>query len=56
MCEDHGMEIEVMQGLNVKFSSKPFWQMVFRRTVPEDLEFVFTKSLKTGYSGFSKKH
>jgi 2-polyprenyl-6-hydroxyphenyl methylase / 3-demethylubiquinone-9 3-methyltransferase len=55
MCTEHGLQTEEVRGLNVKFSSKAFWQMVFRRTVPEDLEFIFTESLKTGYSGFAKK-
>ncbi|HUD01952.1 MAG TPA: bifunctional 2-polyprenyl-6-hydroxyphenol methylase/3-demethylubiquinol 3-O-methyltransferase UbiG [Rhabdochlamydiaceae bacterium] len=55
MCEDQGLQMEEMRGLNVKFSSKPFWQMVFKRIVPEDLEFIFTDSLKTGYSGVSRK-
>jgi 2-polyprenyl-6-hydroxyphenyl methylase/3-demethylubiquinone-9 3-methyltransferase len=55
MCEDQGLQREEIRGLNVKASSKAFWQMVFRRTVPEDLEFVFTNSLKVGYSGFARK-
>ena len=48
ICEDHGMATEEFRGLNVKVSSKAFWQMVFKRTVPEDLEFEFTNSLKIG--------
>lgn len=56
ICEDVGMHIQEMRGLNVKFASKAFWQMVLTRKVPEDLEFVFTDSLSTGYSGFSKKN
>jgi 2-polyprenyl-6-hydroxyphenyl methylase / 3-demethylubiquinone-9 3-methyltransferase len=55
MCEDAGLYVQEMRGLNVKFASKAFWQMVLTRKVPEDLEFVFTDSLLTGYSGFSKK-
>lgn len=56
MCEDVGLQVQKMRGLNVKFASKAFWQMVFTRKVPEDLEFVFTDSLLTGYSGFFKKN
>ncbi len=55
MCADQGLVVEEMRGLNVKFSSKAFWHMVFKRIVPEDLEFVFTDSLKTGYSGVARK-
>lgn len=55
MCAEHGLQTQEIRGLMVKFSSSAFWQMVFRRSVPEDLEFIFTESLKTGYSGFSKK-
>jgi 2-polyprenyl-6-hydroxyphenyl methylase/3-demethylubiquinone-9 3-methyltransferase len=55
ICEDHGMATEEFRGLNVKVSSKAFWQMVFKRTVPENLEFEFTNSLKIGYSGFARK-
>jgi 2-polyprenyl-6-hydroxyphenyl methylase/3-demethylubiquinone-9 3-methyltransferase len=55
MCTEHGLQTEEIRGLMVKFSSKAFWQMVFRRIVPEDLEFIFTESLKTGYSGFARK-
>ncbi len=55
MCKNHGLIVEEMKGLNVKFSSKAFWKMVFKRIVPEDLEFVFTDSLSTGYSGMAKK-
>jgi len=55
MCKKHGLVVEEMKGVNVKFSSKAFWKMVFNRIVPEDLEFVFTNSLSTGYSGMAKK-
>jgi 2-polyprenyl-6-hydroxyphenyl methylase/3-demethylubiquinone-9 3-methyltransferase len=55
MCSDNGLQTEEIRGLMVKFSSKAFWQMVFSRTVPEDLEFIFTRSLRTGYSGFAQK-
>ncbi len=56
ICEEHGMVTEEFRGLNVKVNSRAFWQMVFKRTVPEDLEFEFTNSLKIGYSGFARKH
>jgi 2-polyprenyl-6-hydroxyphenyl methylase/3-demethylubiquinone-9 3-methyltransferase len=55
MCKTHGMVVEEMKGVNVKFSNKAFWKMVFNRIVPEDLEFVFTDSLSMGYSGMSIK-
>lgn len=55
MCKEHKLQIEEIRGLNVKFTSLAFWQMVFSRNVPENLEFEFTDSLKTGYSGFARK-
>ena len=55
ICEDLGLKQEEIKGLNVKVLSKAFWQMVLKRTVPDDLEFVFTDSLKVGYSGFARK-
>lgn len=55
MCQDHGLHVEEMRGLNIKFASTAFWRMVFRRTVPEDLEFEFCNSLSAGYTGFARK-
>lgn len=56
MCTDFQMKTEEIKGLMVNFSTKPFWQMLLRRTVPENLEFKFTNSLRTGYSGFARKN
>jgi 2-polyprenyl-6-hydroxyphenyl methylase/3-demethylubiquinone-9 3-methyltransferase len=55
MCKDHGLIVDEMRGVNVKFASLALWKMVLKREVPDDLEFVFTKSLSTGYSGIAKK-
>ena len=55
MCKKHGLVVEEMKGVSVKFSSKAFWKMIFNRIVPEELEFVFTNSLSTGYSGMARK-
>lgn len=55
MCQDLGLKVEEMRGLNVKFTSSAFWRMVFKRTVPEDLEFEFSGSLKAGYTGVARK-
>ncbi len=54
MCESQGMTVQDIQGVNPKIS-KPFWQMVRQREVPDDLEFVFSKSLKMGYCGVAEK-
>jgi 2-polyprenyl-6-hydroxyphenyl methylase / 3-demethylubiquinone-9 3-methyltransferase len=55
ICAEHKLTVEEVRGVNVKFGSKAFWKMVFKREVPEDLEFVFTDSLATGYSGRARK-
>jgi 2-polyprenyl-6-hydroxyphenyl methylase/3-demethylubiquinone-9 3-methyltransferase len=55
MCDHHKMPIQEIHGMNIKIMSKPFFKMVMTGEVPEDLEFVFTKSLSVGYSGFCRK-
>lgn len=55
MCKGVNLQVQEMRGLNVKFKSKAFWKMVWSRHVPDDLEFVFTDSLSTGYSGMATK-
>jgi len=54
-CENHGLQVEEIKGVRPHFSNKAFWRMVFKRKVEEDFRFVFTSSLKTGYSGFAQK-
>ncbi|MBS0649484.1 MAG: 3-demethylubiquinone-9 3-O-methyltransferase [Verrucomicrobia bacterium] len=55
MCKDVGLRVQEVRGLNVKFKSKAFWKMVFTRSVPDELKFVFTDSLSTGYCGVATK-
>lgn len=55
MCTCADLNVQEVRGVGVKFASRPFWKMVLTREVPDDLEFVFTKSLKTGYSGVATK-
>lgn len=56
ICENHGMEVGEIKGMRPDYSSKAFWKMVFTRNVEDDFRFVFTSSLKTGYSGWALKH
>ena len=55
MCQAAQLQVEQLRGVQVKFFSKPFFKMAFTRIVPPDLEFVFSKSLSTGYSGIARK-
>lgn len=54
-CENHGLLVEEIKGVRPDFAKKAFWKMVFTRVVEEDFRFVFTSSLKTGYSGYARK-
>ena len=54
-CENHGLFVEEIKGVRPDFTKKAFWKMVFTRVVEEDFRFVFTSSLKTGYSGYARK-
>lgn len=54
-CKNHGLDVEELKGVRPDFSQKAFWKMVFTKKVEEDFRFVFTDSLKTGYSGFARK-
>jgi 2-polyprenyl-6-hydroxyphenyl methylase / 3-demethylubiquinone-9 3-methyltransferase len=56
ICATHHLIVEEMLGVNVKFTSLAFWKMVFKREVPADLEFIFSDSLRTGYSGWARKN
>ncbi|NGX40032.1 MAG: Ubiquinone biosynthesis O-methyltransferase [Chlamydiae bacterium] len=56
ICTDQGLEVEEIKGVRPDFSTKAFWKMVLTKKVADDFRFVFTSSLKTGYSGYSVKH
>jgi len=55
ICKGHGLKNEEIKGVRPDFSKKAFWKMVLTRQVEKDFRFVFTSSLKTGYSGFALK-
>lgn len=55
LCENHQLHVEELKGVRPDFSSKAFWRMVLTKKMRADFRFVFTPSLKTGYSGFAKK-
>lgn len=55
ICESHRLQIEQTKGVRPEFSSQAFWKLVFTRKVDESFRFVFTDSLKTGYSGYALK-
>jgi 2-polyprenyl-6-hydroxyphenyl methylase/3-demethylubiquinone-9 3-methyltransferase len=53
ICEHHGMEVKEIKGVRPDFSKKAFWKMVLTKQVSDDFKFLFTDSLKTGYSGYA---
>lgn len=53
LCENRRLEVKEIKGVRPDFSSSAFWQMVLTKRVRDDFRFVFTNSLKTGYSGYS---
>jgi len=55
MCENHGLKSEAIVGVRPDVSQPSFWKLVFTRRMKSDFRFVFTPSLKTGYSGFAIK-
>ena len=55
ICENQGLSVEEIKGVRPDFARKSLWKMVFTRKVDQEFQFVFTKSLKTGYSGYAKK-
>jgi 2-polyprenyl-6-hydroxyphenyl methylase / 3-demethylubiquinone-9 3-methyltransferase len=55
ICENHSLKVEEMKGVRPDFQRKAFWKMVALRRVEEDFRFIFTSSLKTGYSGYATK-
>jgi 2-polyprenyl-6-hydroxyphenyl methylase/3-demethylubiquinone-9 3-methyltransferase len=54
-CENQKLNIQELKGVKISMNNKSFWKMVFSRKVDENFRFEFTRSLKTGYSGFAKK-
>lgn len=55
ICLSHQLSVKQMLGVRPDFKSKAFWKLLFQRKVSQDFRFVFTNSLKTGYSGYAIK-
>lgn len=55
ICENHKLQVDEIKGVRPDFSQGAFWKMVLTKKVAEDFRFVFTSSLKTGYSGFASR-
>lgn len=55
LCQNRGLEVKEIKGVRPDFTSTAFWQMVLTKKVKDNFRFVFTHSLKTGYSGYAVK-
>lgn len=55
ICLSHNLNVEEIKGVRPDFSNKSFWKMVLAKQVDENFRFIFTSSLKTGYSGYASK-
>jgi 2-polyprenyl-6-hydroxyphenyl methylase/3-demethylubiquinone-9 3-methyltransferase len=55
ICETKDLEVVNLRGFSPQILSIPFWKMLFKRKVPDDFTFRFSKSLATGYCGIAKK-
>lgn len=56
MCSSADLEVLEMKGFAPKIWQWPLLRMLVTRRVPEEFEFQFTSSLKTGYIGYSVKN
>jgi len=54
-CREEGIAVQEIHGLGPKMKSRAFWKMVFKRSVPADLEFEMHASTKCGYVGIGVK-
>ncbi len=54
MCSDCQLKVQQFRGVHVQMGLA-FWKMMLTRKVPNDLQFKFGSSLKTGYSGVAIK-
>jgi 2-polyprenyl-6-hydroxyphenyl methylase/3-demethylubiquinone-9 3-methyltransferase len=55
MCINHHLLVEKLIGVSPDMKNSSFWKMVFKRKVDQNFRFIFTNSLKTGYSGYAVK-
>jgi 2-polyprenyl-6-hydroxyphenyl methylase / 3-demethylubiquinone-9 3-methyltransferase len=52
LCSLHHIKVEKMVGLLPDVKSYAFWRMLITRRVSPHFRFVFSSSLKVGYSGY----
>ncbi len=55
MCEQSGMRVVTMRGLEPVIAQKAFWKMVLTGNVEDDFQFKFTNSTLLGYTGSARK-
>jgi 2-polyprenyl-6-hydroxyphenyl methylase / 3-demethylubiquinone-9 3-methyltransferase len=54
MCRAHGLEPVILRGLRPRVD-RAFFRMLATGRVGRDFRFVFTDSLRTGYTGFARR-
>ncbi len=55
MCQKNHLKVEKMCGVVPDVKTVAFWKMLLTRDVPQNFRFIFSPSLKTGYSGYAVK-
>jgi 2-polyprenyl-6-hydroxyphenyl methylase / 3-demethylubiquinone-9 3-methyltransferase len=55
LCEKKGMEVLQIRGIRPRIFRSAFWKMLVTGNVDESFQFVFSKSLLTGYIGIARK-
>lgn len=53
LCADAGLQVDNLVGLVPHIMSRAFWKMLATREVSPNFQFVFTRSLATGYCGIA---
>jgi 2-polyprenyl-6-hydroxyphenyl methylase/3-demethylubiquinone-9 3-methyltransferase len=55
MCEEQGLEVDEMRGLEPVIPSAAFFRLLLTGTVPSDFRFRFTGSTRIGFTGRARK-
>jgi 2-polyprenyl-6-hydroxyphenyl methylase/3-demethylubiquinone-9 3-methyltransferase len=55
ICETHNLHVEKLLGFRPELFNKSLFQLLIQRKIGENFKFRFSKSLATGYCGFSRK-
>lgn len=55
MCEDHGLETELVQGIGPKLFSIPIWKLLLTGLIDPKFQFVLTQNKQVGYLGLAAK-